>query len=82
MNREYIICYLFGFVEAVHHELNAIDKIITVDQLLLKFNMPPMTPEERLNIVEELVAQIDMTLMYGKINRSQLRHLANRAKKT
>ena len=80
MNREYVICFFLGFIEGTKHNISATDKLITLDQTLIKFNLPPTTNEEKLNIVEELASQIDMTMMFGKINRTQARDLRNRKK--
>lgn len=76
MERKILIAYMLGFIDRDKKGLPKQDKLILLDQSLIAFNQPPVTPEEKLEFLQELALEIDASLMLAKINRKTTRDLA------
>lgn len=76
IERNLLIAYMLGFIDAFKKGLPRNDRLIVLDQMLIKFNQTPTTPEEKATFLNELSTEIDATLMIAGFNRKDVRNLA------
>lgn len=75
IERKVLVSYMLGFIDAKKQGTNYSDRLILLDQTLIDMNQAPLSHEEKINFLEELVTEIETTFMLAGFNRKNIRDL-------
>ena len=77
MEREAMICYMLGFIEAKKTPILRKDALILLDQTLNRMCQPVITEKEK-ELIQELGDQQSFSLLAAGLNRDQVKAIAKR----